>query len=193
MERGIVVVGGGAAGLMAALRAAQVVGGEALVIEAAKEAGRKILVSGGGRCNVLPAEDTPSGFVSESPERLVKRFLARWPLGEQRAFFESLLGAPLVLEAESKKLFPASNRARDVRDALRDAVVNAGAEVRAGTPVREIARAGNAFSIRFDDGDMRAPSVVLATGGRSVLASGADARGYDWAAALGHTVRATYP
>ncbi|HSB35641.1 MAG TPA: aminoacetone oxidase family FAD-binding enzyme, partial [Thermoanaerobaculia bacterium] len=190
---GIVVVGGGAAGLMAALRAAQAVGGEALVMEAAKEAGRKILVSGGGRCNVLPAEDTPSRFVSESPGRLVKRFLARWPLGEQRAFFESLLGAPLVLEAASKKLFPASNRSRDVRDALRYAVANTGAEIREGTPVREITRAGNAFSIRLDDGDMRARSVVLATGGRSVLASGADACGYDFAAALGHTVRPTYP
>ena len=193
MERRIVVVGGGAAGLMAALRAADAAGGGVLVLEAAREAGRKILVSGGGRCNVLPGEDAPARFVSESPGRLVNRFLARWPLEEQRAYFETLLGAPLVLEAESKKFFPASNRARDVRDALRDAAVKAGAEIRAGAPVREITRTADAFSIRLDDGDLCARSVVLATGGRSVLAGGADAAGFEWAAALGHTIRPTYP
>ena len=193
MEAGIVVIGGGAAGLMAALRAAEVAGGGVFLLEAAKEAGRKILVSGGGRCNVLPAEEANARFVSESPGRLVNRFLARWPLDEQRAFFEELLGAPLALEAESKKLFPASDRAKDVRDALRDVAVKAGAEIRAGAPVREITKAGNVFSIRLDDGAVTARTVVLATGGRSVLASGADARGFEWAAALGHTVRPTYP
>jgi hypothetical protein len=193
MERGIVVVGGGAAGLMAALRAAEATGGAVLVLEAAKEAGRKILVSGGGRCNVLPAEEANDRFVSESPARLVNRFLARWPLDEQRAFFEELLGAPLSLEEESNKLFPASNRAKDVRDALRDAVVRAGAEIRAGSPVREIETSGDSFSIRLDDDTLTARAVVLATGGRSVLPSGADGRGFEWAAALGHIVRPTYP
>jgi predicted Rossmann fold flavoprotein len=194
MGAGIVVVGGGAAGLMAALRAAESAGGGALVLEAAKEAGRKILVSGGGRCNVLPAADENGRFVSESPGRLVNRFLARWPLDEQRAFFEELLGAPLALEAESKKLFPASNRAKDVRDALRDAVVSAGAEIRSDVPVRAIEPLpGGGFRIGFEGGDVTARAVVLATGGRSVLASGADGRGFEWAAALGHTVRPTYP
>jgi len=193
MDAGIAVVGGGAAGLMAALHAAHVGGGRVLVLEAAKEAGRKILVSGGGRCNVLPAEEANERFISESSGRLVNRFLARWPLGEQRAFFEELLGALLSLEEESRKLFPASNRAKDVRDALRDAAVRAGAEIRASAPVREITKAGDGFSVRLDDGTVAARSVVLATGGRSVLASGADGRGYEWAAALGHTVRPTYP
>ncbi len=194
MERGLVVVGGGAAGLMAALRAAEVTGGGVLVLEAAKEAGRKILVSGGGRCNVLPAGEANDRFVSESPGRLVNRFLARWPLPEQRAFFEELLGAPLALEQESKKLFPASNRAKDVRDALRDAAVRAGAEINAGSAVREIeAIPGGGFRLRFEGGDLAARAVVLATGGRSVLPSGADGRGFEWAAALGHTVRPTYP
>jgi predicted Rossmann fold flavoprotein len=189
----VVVVGAGAAGLLAAFAAASG-GRRALVLEAAKDAGRKILVSGGGRCNVLPMEGAPGRFVSESPNRLVRRFLERWPLPSQRAFFEGLLGGPLREEPESKKLFPPSNRAVDVRNALRAAVTAAGAELRAGAPVRDLVRRGDALAVLLDGGEeIVAPRVILATGGRSVLAGGADAAGYEWAAALGHTVRPTYP
>ncbi|HEX5855937.1 MAG TPA: FAD-dependent oxidoreductase, partial [Thermoanaerobaculia bacterium] len=182
MKADVVVVGAGAAGLLAALAAARG-GRRVLVLEAAKDAGRKILVSGGGRCNILPMEDAPGRFVSESPNRLVRRFLDRWPLPSQRAFFEELLGGGLREEPESKKLFPPSNRAKDVRDALRAAAAVAGAELRAGAPVRDLARAGDALALRLDGGEeIVTPRVVLATGGRSVLAGGADAAGYEWAA-----------
>ncbi len=193
MKLDVVVVGGGAAGLLAALAAARG-GRRVLVLEAAKDVGRKILVSGGGRCNVLPMEDAPERFVSESPNRLVRRFLDRWPLSSQRTFFEDLLGGTLREEPESKKLFPPSNRAIDVRDALRGAVMAAGGELHAGAPVRNLARAGDALAVRLDgEEEIAAPYVILATGGRSVLAGGADAAGFAWAAALGHLVRPTYP
>jgi predicted Rossmann fold flavoprotein len=189
----VVVVGGGAAGLLAALAAARG-GRRVLVLEAAKDVGRKILVSGGGRCNVLPMEDALERFVSESPNRLVRRFLDRWPLSSQRTFFEDLLGGTLREEPESKKLFPPSNRAIDVRDALRGAVTAAGGALHAGAPVRNLARAGDALAVRLDgEEEIAAPYVILATGGRSVLAGGADAAGFAWAAALGHLVRPTYP
>jgi hypothetical protein len=196
MERGIVVVGAGAAGLMAARAAGEQIGrpGVVLVVEGAREPGRKILVSGGGRCNVLPAEDAPERFVSLSPGRLVRRFLDRWSLAAQRDFFEKLLGGPLREEPDSGKLFPPTNRARDVRDALRDRAARAGAEFLGGRPVREVVRTPDrGFVLRQGDGEIRARAVVLATGGLSVLAPGADAGGYEWAAALGHTVRPTYP
>jgi len=189
----VVVVGGGAAGLLAALAAARG-GRRVLALEAAKDAGRKILVSGGGRCNILPMEDAPARFVSESPNRLVRRFLDRWPLSEQRLFFEELLGGELREEPESRKLFPPSNRAKDVRDALREALAAAGATLRAAARVRDVVRAGEGFAVRLDGGEEIAASrVILATGGLSVLAGGADAAGFAWAAAMGHTVRPTYP
>jgi predicted Rossmann fold flavoprotein len=189
----VVVLGGGAAGLLAALAAARG-GRRVLALEAAKDAGRKILVSGGGRCNILPMEDAPARFVSESPNRLVRRFLDRWPLSEQRLFFEELLGGELREEPESRKLFPPSNRAKDVRDALREALAAAGGTLRTAAPVRDLVRSSDGFAVRLDGGEeIAAPRVILATGGRSVLAGGADAAGFAWAAAMGHTVRPTYP
>ncbi len=199
MDADVVVVGGGAAGLLAAASAAarlREAGRDAaiLVLEAAREPGRKILVSGGGRCNVLPVREARPRFVSSSPRRLVDRCLDRFPLASQRAFFEELLGGPLREETESAKLFPPSNRARDVRDALVAHARRAGVEVRAAAPVREIApRPGGGFDLRLDAGSLSALRVVLASGGRSVLAGGADAAGFEWAAALGHTVRPLVP
>ncbi len=199
MDAGVFVVGGGAAGLLAAASAAsrlREAGSRApvVVLEAAREPGRKVLVSGGGRCNVLPAREARARFVSAAPRRLVDRFLDRFPLSAQRAFFEELLGAPLREEEESGKLFPPTNRARDVRDALAAHVRRAGAEIRCGAPVRGLAtRAAGGFEVRLDAGTLAAPAVVLATGGRSVLAGGADAAGFDWAQSLGHRVRSLRP
>jgi len=199
MDAGVAIVGGGAAGLVAAAAAAERlrsrgVDAPVVVLEAAREPGRKVLVSGGGRCNVLPAREARGRFVSSSPRRLVDRFLDRFPLAGQRAFFEKLLGGPLREEEETGKLFPPSDRSRDVRDALVSAARRAGAELRAGAAVREVARRkGGGFELRLDAGTLAAASVVVATGGRSVLAGGADAAGFDWAAALGHSVRPLFP
>lgn len=193
------VVGGGAAGLLAAAASAarlREAGGEprVVVLEAAREPGRKVLVSGGGHCNVLPSREARARFVSSSPRRLVDRFLDRFPLAAQRAFFEELLGGPLREEPEAAKLFPPTNRARDVRDALVARARSAGAEIRTSTPVRGLSRReSGGFDVRLDGDALAAPRVVLATGGRSVLAGGADAAGFDWAAAHGHTIRPLGP
>src|SRR5690242_10526176 len=115
----IAIVGAGAAGLAAAIFARDE-GAPVVVLESTGDGGRKILISGGGRCNVLPEALEPPRCVTVSPARLVHRFLRFWPLRAQREFFENDVGIPLALEAESRKWFPASNRARDVRDGLVD-------------------------------------------------------------------------
>src|SRR4051794_39066019 len=93
-------------------------GAETLLLERTTDGGRKILISGGGRCNILPARVDERRFVTDSSPHSLRKILRSWPLAEQIAFFERELGQPLVEEAESAKLFPASNRARDVRDGL---------------------------------------------------------------------------
>ena len=88
-----------------------------LLLEGTRDGGRKILISGGGRCNVLPAALEPARFVTDSSPNTMRNLLRSWPLDAQRRFFEDEAGVPLTLEAETGKWFPASNRARDVRDA----------------------------------------------------------------------------
>src|SRR3954471_4170157 len=109
--RRVVVIGAGAAGTMAAIFAAQS-GAETLLVERTRDGGRKILISGGGRCNVLPARLDESRFVTDSSPNTLRKIVRAWPLDEQIAFFEREVGIPLAEETESAKLFPVSNRAR---------------------------------------------------------------------------------
>ncbi|HUH13734.1 MAG TPA: aminoacetone oxidase family FAD-binding enzyme [Longimicrobiales bacterium] len=201
----VVVVGAGAAGLMAALFAASA-GAPVLLLEGTGDGGRKILISGGGRCNVLPSRASPTQFVTASSANTLRKILLSWPLAEQRRFFEEELGIALALEEESGKLFPVSNRARDVRDALVEAVRRAGAGVRFEARVADVrprahgesAEGGPGDVARWDvvleDGEtLPARAVVLATGGLSVPRTGSDGAGLRIARALGHEVSPTYP
>ena len=86
MTAHVVVVGAGAAGLMAAV-AAREAGARVTLVEKTSDGGRKILISGGGRCNVLPAAGAPERFVSEAPPSLVRALLGAWPLREQQRYF----------------------------------------------------------------------------------------------------------
>ena len=187
------MVGGGAAGLMATIWAARS-GAKVVLLERSPDGGRKILISGGGRCNVLPSEARPQDFVSDSSRHLVRRLLRAWPLQEQRAFFEGLLGAPLRHEPETGKLFPRSQRARDVRDALVDTAYTSGADIRFEAFVQRLEATGSGWRIRVDGGSpVEAGSVVLATGGLSVPKTGSEGFGLRWCEANEHTVHTTYP
>lgn len=189
----VAVIGAGAAGLMAAIHAAGR-GRPVVLLERTRDGGRKILISGGGRCNILPAQLDSARFVTESPPHLVRRVLAAWPLAGQRAFFEDQLGLSLVLEPESGKLFPASNRARDVRDRLVAAAREAGADLRFGTTVTGIERQADSWRVLLQDqAPLDAEAVIVATGGLSVPSTGSDGFGLMIARRLGHTIRETYP
>src|SRR5579864_1044141 len=102
-------------------------GAETILLERTPDGGRKILISGGGRCNVLPMAVEVSRFVTDSSPNALRKMVRAWPLTEQIAFFERDLGIPLAEEPESGKLFPVSNRARDVRDGLLAHAVSRGA------------------------------------------------------------------
>ena len=188
----ITVIGAGAAGLMAAIFAARG-GAPVLVIERTRDGGRKILISGGGRCNVLPSALAPERFVTDSPPHVMRGMLRSWPLVQQRAFFENELQVPLALEAESGKLFPVSNRARDVRDALVTHAKSLGVSFRFETSVVDLTAMADGWSVRTDRGDIAASRVVLATGGLSVPTTGSDGAGLTIAGALGHRVHRVYP
>jgi predicted Rossmann fold flavoprotein len=189
------VVGAGAAGVMAAIFAAR--GSRPVVLlESSHDGGRKILISGGGRCNVLPSTVDPGQYTTASSPHTLRNILRSWPLAEQRRFFETELGIPLALEEETGKLFPVSNRARDVRDRLLAEARERGVQVRFSSRAHELepATPGDAWRVLVADGDpIRATSVILATGGLSVPATGSDGAGLRIAERLGHTVHDLYP
>src|SRR5882724_2390158 len=188
----VAVIGAGAAGTMAAIFAASR-GARTLLLERTRDGGRKILISGGGRCNVLPIAPDESRFVTESSPHLLRKMIRSWPLAEQIAFFESDLGIPLAEEKESGKLFPASNRARDVRDALLSLAVRKGATLMMETLVTglEPTRAGWRVDRRGAP-PLETDAVIVATGGLSVPNTGSDGAGLRIVEDLGHTVHPTY-
>lgn len=190
--RTVAVIGAGAAGLMAAIHAARA-GARVWLIEGTRDGGRKILISGGGRCNILPSTLDPARFVTDSPPRLVRHLLATWPLDAQRRFFEEDLHLPLALEPESGKLFPASNHARDVRDGLVTAARGAGVSLQFGSRVTSVDAAPSGWQLRTADGGLHADAVIVTTGGLSVPATGSDGFGLELARRLGHIVHPTYP
>jgi predicted Rossmann fold flavoprotein len=191
--KSVVVVGAGAAGLVAAAFASEP-GRPAILVERTTDGGRKILISGGGRCNVLPAALEPERFITSSPAHLLRRMLRAWPLEHQKSFFEDELGVPLKFEGEDRKYFPKSDRARDVRDALVSFARRRGADIRFDTAVEDLQPAGDGrWRVVTSRGEIEADAVIVATGGLSVPATGSDGTGLRIAEALGHTVHPLYP
>lgn len=188
----VAVIGAGAAGLVAAAWSARS-GADTTLIERTADGGRKILISGGGRCNVLPSALAPDRFVTDSPAHLLRALLRAWPLHEQRAFFERDLQVPLVLEPESGKLFPASDRAKDVRDALVAHARTAGVRMHFNTRVTDLLVTATGFTVVTSAGATEYQRLVLATGGLSVPATGSDGGGLDLARRLGHQMIDPYP
>ena len=189
----IVVVGAGAAGIFAALAARGALdarGGMAapapdaprvLILDSKATVGRKILISGGGRCNATNAFVTDRDFDSDAPH-VVRGLLAGFPVEAVRRFFADR-GCALV-EEPIGKLFPREGGAKGVLAALIGALDAAGVERAFGEEVREISREREGWRI----GEGRFRRVVIATGGRSIPQTGSAGFGYALAASLGHAV-----
>ncbi len=191
----VIIIGGGAAGLATAIFAARAGvktgGGPGIVlVDGAKSLGAKILVSGGSRCNVTNASVEASDFWrAGSP--FVRQVLRAFPVPETVAFFEEI-GVRLK-EEPLGKLFPVTNKARSVLDALMTEARRVGVEVRTSCRVLDLAREDSRWRIRASQGSLSAGRVVLATGGLSLPKTGSDGAGYAWAGALGHTIVPTVP
>ena len=188
----LAVVGAGAAGLMAAIsagRAARARGSVRSIVALDGEAkiGAKILVAGGGRCNVTHDVVDESAFSGSTPAA-IRKVLRRFTVDDTVRFFREL-SVPLVRE-ETGKLFPVTNRARTVLDALVTAATDAGVELVHPWRVEDVSRTAGGFLLRGPAGAIAARRVVLATGGRSLPKSGSDGHGFELARRLGHTTTA---
>ena len=161
-----------------------------VLFEGAKKPGAKILVSGGTRCNVTNASVEASDFWG-GRRTIVRRILRGFPIADTIAFFEDI-GVPLREEADGK-LFPVSNRSRDVLAALIGEMTRVGAELCPDHRVGDVRQEADAFRISTTHGDWHARTVVLATGGCSLPKTGSDGGGLVIAERLGHTMVETTP
>jgi len=195
----LVVIGAGAAGLLAAYFSARQ-GVRTVLLEGSKQAGAKILISGGGRCNVLPGHFDEAAFFTQGSRNVLRRLFKTWPHAQVRAWFENEMGIVLVEQQETGKLFPEANRAKVVRDRLVSACEEAGVELLLNWRVDAI-RCNDSASENFHieghhDGcpaEFSAARLVLATGGKSVPKTGSDGASYRFAEAFGHSLLPVYP
>jgi predicted Rossmann fold flavoprotein len=182
-------VGAGAAGLATAIFGRRANTQRSIVLlEGAKKPGAKILVSGGSRCNVTNARVTDADFWG-GRSSVVRRILRAFPSRDAVAFFREI-GISLHEEAGGK-LFPDTNRSRDVLDALLRETARVSAALESGCRVLEVARApttSGGFTVTTSTGVVQAAVVVLATGGQSLPKTGSDGAGFDIARRLGHTI-----
>ena len=187
----VAVVGAGAAGLATAIFAGRASSSlSLLVLDGAARPGAKILVSGGSRCNVTNTVVTERDFHGGRPA-IVRRVLRAFPAARAADFFRDL-GVALH-EEDDGKLFPDSNRSRDVLDALMRELRRVGGFLAADHRVTDVRRDGATFTIVTTHGDISARRVVLATGGRSLPKSGSDGFGFELARRLGHRIVDTTP
>ena len=156
-----------------------------VVLDSARKLGAKILVAGGGRCNVTHHEVDECAFAGSS-RNSIRKVLRRFDVSHTVEFFREL-GVELKQE-ETGKLFPVTDSARTVLDALIRAAREAGVELLHPAGVDGVHRQDDRFVLRGEWGSMNADRLVLATGGRSLPKTGSDGRGYDIARSLGHSI-----
>lgn len=189
----VIVIGGGASGMMAAGRAAER-GKRVLLLEKNAKLGEKLAISGGGRCNITNAEEDERLFLAKygDADKFLHSAFAQFGVKETFSFFESR-GLPLVVEAE-KRAFPATMRATDVVALLEKYLVAGGVAVETGVTVaRIVAKSGTIERVETSAGSFSATSYILATGGISHPETGSTGDGFAWLGELGHTIATPTP
>lgn len=187
----VIVIGGGPSGMMAAGRASEK-GKKVLLLEKNKELGKKLSITGGGRCNIFNAEEDERKLLENygDASKFLYSTFSQHGMLDSREFFEKR-GLPIVVEAR-KRAFPASQKSIDVIKILKKYVRNV--EVKTGTRVLGFkTKDGKVTGVKTTDGIYTADAYILATGGMSHQETGSTGEGIGWLKKLGHTVHKSNP
>lgn len=182
-DTGILILGGGASGLAAAVEAARS-GADVTVLEKLDRVGKKILATGNGRCNLLNIHASPADYNDPS---FVGRVFTQFDVQSDLRFFRSM-GLLTTADAEGR-VYPRSNAASSVLDVLRMACARLGVHIVCGEAAESICREDGAFVV----GSHRAQAVIVACGGKASPAHGTDGSGYRLLEAFGHPCTALRP
>ena len=187
----VAVIGAGAAGMMAAITAAEA-GADVTLFERNDRVGKKLRITGKGRCNVTNNCDN-NEFLSNVPTnpRFLYASLSRFSTADTMAFFEDA-GVPLKTE-RGKRVFPISDRAADIVSAMERRCREAGVTLVHRRVRGLIIENGSVVGLKYGDGEENFDAVIVCTGGRSYSMTGSDGDGYRFATEAGHTVTPLHP
>lgn len=186
MKYDVIVIGGGPAGMFAAITAADC-GRKVLLLERNDRLGKKLLITGKGRCNVTN-DCSAQEILQNTPRngRFLYSAMTIFPPEKVKAFFEER-GCPLKTE-RGNRVFPVSDKALSILDALQDQLRRSGVTVRTGRVKRILTENGAVSGVETQNEKIGASAVILATGGASYPTTGSTGDGYAMASALGHTI-----
>ena len=186
-----VIVGGGAAGLFCGAQLG-LLGKSAVIIQKNERFGRKLRITGKGRCNVTNNCDSQTVMKNITRNsRFMYSSLSRFAPEDTMAFFEGL-GVPLKTE-RGNRVFPVSDSAHDIADALVRCCLDCGTELVSGEVTELVIRDGRAVGVKCGGREYRGGSVIIASGGRSYPKTGSDGFGYKLAKSAGHHVTPIVP
>jgi predicted Rossmann fold flavoprotein len=185
----IIVIGGGPAGMMAAGRAAEL-GKSVLLLEKNQKLGKKLLITGGGRCNVTNNKPEMKVLVSsyrDKPKALFSVF-SQYSVNETLDFFHNR-GLETKVEAEDR-VFPITDKAESVWQVLLDYITETGVEIRHNLAVSGIVKneTEDLFEIKVNNEVLKSKSCIVATGGKSRPETGSTGEGFEWLKKLGHKI-----
>ncbi len=182
----VIIIGAGAAGLMCAFTAAQR-GRKVLVLDHANKAGKKILMSGGGRCNFTNMYTEPDNFLSHNPH-FCKSALARYT---QWDFIEMVQRHQIPYHEKKLGQLFCDNKANDILQMLLDECADAGAKIELNTSIESIQATDTGFTLKSKQQTFKCKSLVIASGALSIPTLGATGFGYQVAEQFGHTILPT--
>jgi predicted Rossmann fold flavoprotein len=186
----VIVIGGGASGMMAALTA-RYNGADVTILERNPRVGKKILATGNGRCNYTNVNANVEYYHGKNPD-FIYGAISVFDVSKTMGFFEKLGIAPRV--EEGGKVFPMSNQASSILDVLLYELNKIGANIVCDAYVKEIKKSKKGFRLEIDDGRcFKSDSVIIACGGKAMPSSGSDGNGYNLAKKIGHQIVDIFP
>lgn len=190
----VAIIGGGPAGIISAGRAGEL-GASVVLIEKNKNLGRKLLITGKGRCNITNKENNPREFISKFGKNGKFLFSAFFRFGVQETinFFEKL-NLKTKIEREGK-VFPISDKSQDVLEALISYLKKSNVKIKLNSKVKEIIKKDNKIEkiILVNNEEITASRFIISTGGKSYPETGSTGDGYKWVKKLGHTITSLSP